>query len=223
MPRAEMVLPVTIVLAAVVLGISEFMTTFEFTPPGGEPLDVRTAADQHSYALLMLAVFAVGSTLLAVGTGLRAFAFAAAGFGVAALLLFLIIDLPDAGKLGTLGGDTEFTFSTAKAEPKSGFVLEAVGSVVLGLATLAFATLRSSQLQAPLELLGSRRKSQGDKTEPESTHPRKRERPAPKRGRSERSERSTTGPGRNPGPSTSSASSSSQRPGWLSRRRGTGR
>jgi hypothetical protein len=152
--RAEVLLPITILVAAIVLGVSEFLTTFELTPPGGEPLDEVTAADQHSYALLMLAAFAVATMMLAVATGLRAFAFACAGFGLAALLLFLIIDLPDAGKLGTLGGDSEFTFSTAKAEPQAGFFLEAIGSVVLGLAGLAFATLRSSQLQAPLALFG---------------------------------------------------------------------
>ena len=159
LPRAEMVLPVTILAGAVLLGISEFMITFELTPPGAEPLDQLTAADRHSYALLILAAFAVGTTMLAIGTGLRAFAIAAAGFGVAALLIFLIVDLPDAGKLGTLGGDSEFTFSTAEAKPQTGFLLEAVGSVVLGLATVAFATLRSDQLQAPLARFGRGRKS----------------------------------------------------------------
>ncbi len=152
--RAEIVLPVTILVAAIVLGISEFLVTFELTPPGAEPLDEVTAADQHSYALLMLALFAVAAMMVAVATGLRIFAIACAGFGLVALLLFLIFDLPDAGKLGTLGGDSEFTFSTARAEPQAGFVLEAIGSVALGLAGVAFATLRSNQLQAPLALFG---------------------------------------------------------------------
>jgi amino acid transporter len=172
MLRAEMLLPVTIVLAAIALGISEFLVTFELTPPGGEPLDEVTAADQHSYALLMLAFFAVAAMMLAVATGLRAFAFACAGFGIAALLIFLIVDLPDAGKLGTLGGDSEFTFSTAKAEPQAGFVLEAIGSVVLGLAGLAFATLRSHQLQAPLALFG--RGAETDGEEPARNEPTRR-------------------------------------------------
>jgi hypothetical protein len=166
LPRAELILPVTIVAGAVLLGISEFMVTFELTPPGGEPLDQLTAADRHSYALLILAAFAVGSMMLAIGTGLRAFAIAAAGFGVAALLIFLVVDLPDAGKLGTLGGDSDFTFSTAEADPRTGFLLEAVGSVVLGLATVAFATLRSDQLQAPLARFG-RKRDEGDKDAPE--------------------------------------------------------
>jgi hypothetical protein len=179
--RAEILLPITIVLAAIVLGASEFMTTFELTPPGGEPLDEVTAADQHSYALLMLAVFAVAAMMLAVATGLRAFAFACAGFGLAALLLFLIIDLPDAGKLGTLGGDSEFTFSTAKAEPQAGFFLEAIGSVVLGLSGLAFATLRSHQLQAPLALFGR---------EPDSESGESSRQPEPQRRRPEKPARS---------------------------------
>ena len=188
--RAEIVLPVTIVVAAVVLGASEFLTTFELTPPGGDPLDEVTAADQHSYALLMLALFAVASMMVAVATGLRPFAFACAGFGLAALLLFLIIDLPDAGKLGTLGGDSEFTFSTARAEPQAGFVLEAIGSVVLGLAGVAFATLRSHQLQAPLALFGREPETEKTKaTQEEERHrPSRRGEGPPDRGRSRRSD-----------------------------------
>ena len=68
----------------------------------------------------MLAIFAVASMLLAIATGIRAFAIGTAVLGVAALLIFLIADLPDAGKLGTVGDDSEFTFSTAEAVPQSG-------------------------------------------------------------------------------------------------------
>ena len=116
--RAELILPVTIVAAATILAISEFMVTFEFIPPGGEALGQSLASDRHSYALVLLAVFAVASMLMAIATGLRAFAIGTAVLGMAALLIFLIADLPDAGKLGTIGGDSEFTFSTAEAGPE---------------------------------------------------------------------------------------------------------
>lgn len=162
LPRAEILLPLTILGGAVLLGISEFMVTFELTPPGAEALDELTAADRHSYALLILAAFAVGSTMMAVGTGLRPFAFAAAGFGVAALLIFLIVDLPDAGKLGTVN---DITYATAELEPQSGFILEAIGSVVLGLATVAFATLSSEQLQAPLKRSRRKERPAGEERE----------------------------------------------------------
>ena len=87
--KAELILPLTIVLAAVALGASEFMTTFEFTPPGGDPISDQLAGDRHGYAMLLLAVFAVASLVIAVAGGQRAAAWATAGFGVAALALFL--------------------------------------------------------------------------------------------------------------------------------------
>ena len=154
--RAELILPVTIVAAAIMLGVSEFMITFEFTPPGGEPLREQLASDQHGYALLMLAAFTVISMLVAVISGARTAGIVTAVFGVAALLLFLVIDLPDAGKMGDLE-DPTFGLANVRTEPQSGFWLEAVGSVILGLASVAFATLRSDQLRAPTRVFTSRR------------------------------------------------------------------
>lgn len=156
LPRAELVLPLVIVLAAVMLGVSEFMATFQLTPPGGEPLRELAASDRHHYALLLLAIFIGASTMFAVATGLRVAAYATAALCVAALLLFLILDLPDAGQLGDLD-DPTFSLSTARVEPQTGFWLEAVASVVLALAGAAFATLSSEQLRAPLGWLTSDR------------------------------------------------------------------
>jgi hypothetical protein len=162
--RAEYILPLTIVAAAVMLGVSEFMTTFQFTPPGAEPLRSQLASDRHSYALLLLAIFTVATMLIALVTGLRAAAVATAVFGVAALLLFLVIDLPDAGKLGDLE-DPTFGLANVRAEPQTGFWLEAVGGVVLGLASVAFATLRPRQLLTPLA--GFRRREEADEPAPD--------------------------------------------------------
>ena len=163
--RAEYVLPVVIVLAALLLGISEFSTTFEFTPPGAEPLREQAASDRHSYALLLLAICTVGAMLGAILTGVRAAAVATAVFGVAALLLFLVLDLPDAGKLGDLEDPTR-GLASARAEPQTGFWVQAISGVVLGLTSVAFATLSSEQLQAPLRRLRGRRR-RSDSTNPE--------------------------------------------------------
>ena len=154
--RAEFVLPLTIVAAAAMVAVSEFMTTFEFTA-GGEPQAVSLASDRHSYALLILAVLTVAGMAYAIVTGLRAVAAATAVLGLATLLLFLVLDLPDAGKAGPLDDDPGIYFADARAEPDAGFWLEAVGAVVLGLATVAFATLRSSQLRAWPDLIAARR------------------------------------------------------------------
>lgn len=148
LPRSELILPIAIVGAAVLLGISEFMVTFQLTPPGAEPLRELSASDRHNYALLLLAIFAVGSMLFAIATGVRLAAIACAAFGGAALLLFLVLDLPDAGKLGDLD-DPVFGLASARTVPQAGFWLEAVGAVALGLGSIAFATLSSDQLRAP--------------------------------------------------------------------------
>lgn len=157
MLRAESLLPLAIIGGAILLGVSEFMVTFEFTPPGGEALREQFASDRHSYSLLLLAIFCVATMLLAIATGLRVAAIAAAVFGGSALLLFLVLDLPDAGKLGDLE-DPVFGLANARAEPQLGFWLEAVGAVVLGLGAGAFATLSSEQLQTPLGWFGGRRR-----------------------------------------------------------------
>ena len=162
--RAEYILPLTIVAAAVMLGVSEFMTTFQFTPPGAEPLRSQLASDRHSYALLLLALFTVTAMVIALLTGLRAAAVATAAFGVAALLLFLVIDLPDAGKLGDLE-DPTFGLANVRADPQTGFWLEAVGAVILGLASVAFATLRPHQLLTPLASLRKQEKDEQPKAE----------------------------------------------------------
>ena len=161
--QAEFVLPVTIAAAALALGISEFMTTFQFGPPGGDPLREVTAADRHGYAMLLLAAFALISMIIAVVGGLRMAAWATAAFGVAALVLFLVIDLPDVNELGDIE-DPNFGLASARADPQLGFWLEAVGAVVLGLASVAFATLGSEQLQAPRRWLESHRKHADSET-----------------------------------------------------------
>ena len=147
LPRAELLLPVVIVIAAVMLGISQYMTIFELTPPGGEPLREQEASDQHGWALLMLTMFSFLTAVVAVFRGVRAAAYACAAFSIAALLLFLLIDLPDAGKLGDLE-DRVFGLASVRTEPQLGFWMEAVSAVVLALAAGALATLTPEQLRA---------------------------------------------------------------------------
>jgi hypothetical protein len=155
--RAEYALPAAIVLAAVALGASEFMTTFELTPAGGDPISSQLAADRHGYSMLVLAVFAVGSLAFAIATGQRSWAWATAGFGVAALAIFLVVDLPDVNRIGDVEVADGFGFASAKADPRPGFWLEAAAAIVLGLASIAYATQSREARRAPLRLLRSRR------------------------------------------------------------------
>lgn len=139
-------LPLAIFVAAVVLFISELMTTFEFTPQGGEVQLEQAAADRHGNALMVIAVFAVIALLVAVFTGSKPAATAVAIAGAVALLVFLLADLPDANATGTL--DTDQSFIDAEAVPREGFYMELVGALALAVTGFALATMSSKQLVA---------------------------------------------------------------------------
>jgi hypothetical protein len=141
--RAEHLLPLACAAACALLAASEFMNTFNVDGPGPTPQAVQTAADQHHYALLVLAGFALVALLIAVVAASKPAATAVAICGVAALLIFLLIDLPDAGKVGTIAD-----FTQAKANPTTGFWLELTGALVLAICGGALATLSPEQLRA---------------------------------------------------------------------------
>jgi hypothetical protein len=143
--RLTRLLPLAILVAAIGLFASELMTTFEFTPPGAEPLLEQGAAERHGNALMVIAVFAVGALALAVFTASKPAAIAVAVAGAVALLLFLLIDLPDANAIGTLNEDR---FIDAEAVPREGFYMELFGALALAISGVALATLTPDQLAA---------------------------------------------------------------------------
>jgi hypothetical protein len=154
--RSERLLPFACVSGAFLLAASELMTTFEFTPAGGDPLAIQHAYDRHHYAILIVAAFAFIATVVAVLTGSKPAALAVAFAGAIGLLVFLIVDLPDANQVGALNEPTQGLFNT-KAVPQPGFWLELVGSLGLALSGAALATLTPGQLYSirPRWLLGS--------------------------------------------------------------------
>ncbi len=145
--RMERLLPFACVAAAAVLFASELMITFEFIPPGGEALAEQSAGDRHSYAQIVLAVAAVVAMLVAIAAGSKPAAMAVAACGVIALLIFLLLDLPDANNLGTLD-DPRQSFFEAEAVPQAGFWLGLLGALGLALCGSALATLTPEQLSA---------------------------------------------------------------------------
>jgi hypothetical protein len=143
--RAERLLPWVCVVAAGVLFASQLMTMFEFTPPGAEPLESRSVIDHHGPALLIIAAFAGIGTVIAVWAASKPAAIAVAAMGGLALLIFLLIDLPDAGQVGTLN-DARQSFIDAEAIPQAGFWLEMVGALGLAFTGAALATMSGDQL-----------------------------------------------------------------------------
>jgi hypothetical protein len=145
--RAEYLLPFACAAAALCVGVSELMTTFELDlGTSGETQQTIDAADRHSYALLVLAIFALVALVVAVVAGSRPAAIAVAVAGGLSLLFFLVVDLPDVGQQGTVDEPSRVFFSS-EAEPGDGFWLELVGSVALAVSGAALATLRPEQLK----------------------------------------------------------------------------
>ena len=143
--KLERLLPWVCVAAAAVLFASELMTMFEFTPPGAEPLSDQSAGDRHGNAMFVISGFAILLTITAVWAGSRPAALGVAVMGVIALLVFLIVDLPDAGQIGTLD-DARQSFIDAEAVPQGGFWLEMLGALSLALSGGALATMSAEQL-----------------------------------------------------------------------------
>jgi hypothetical protein len=145
--RAERLLPWACIAAAGVLFASQLMTMFEFTPPGAEPLESRSAIEDHGHPLFIVAVFAIVATLIAVWAASKPAAIAVAAMGIFALLFFLLTDLPDAGQVGALD-DARQSFIDAEAIPQAGFWLEMLGALALAFTGAALATMSADQLAA---------------------------------------------------------------------------
>jgi hypothetical protein len=152
LPRTETLLVLACAGAAAMLGASQFTDLFHLTPPGGEALQAISASDQHGYATLVLAIFALLLILVTLGARdeqLRLVAaMGVAVCGLIALLIFLIGDLPDVNKIGTLD-DPRQSFIDAEAKPVAGFWLELIGSLVLTVCGAALATMRPGTTRAP--------------------------------------------------------------------------
>jgi hypothetical protein len=143
MDRTRALLVLACAGGAALLAASQFTNLFELVPPGGEARAEVKASDQHGYATIILA--ALSLILLVISLAARGealaqgAAFAVAVCGAIALLVFLVIDLPDAGSVGALDDES---FIDAKAEPVAGFWMELTGALVLAACGAALATMR---------------------------------------------------------------------------------
>jgi hypothetical protein len=152
LPRTQTLLVLACAAAAAMLGASQFTDIFHLTPPGGEALQAISSKDQHGYATLVLAIFALLLLVLSIAARddqlKQVAAVAVAVCGLIALLIFLIGDLPDVNKIGTLD-DPRQSFIDAEAKPVAGFWLELIGSLVLTVCGAALATMRPGPAKGP--------------------------------------------------------------------------
>jgi hypothetical protein len=145
LPPVEVLLALACLVSALILAASELMVTFDVVNPAGDAIEELEAADRHGYVMFVIAFFALFALALALLEGSKPAAVAVAVAGGLALLLFLIIDLPDAGQVGTV--DEPVFFANAETEPQAGFWFELIGALCLAVSGAALATLTPEQLR----------------------------------------------------------------------------
>lgn len=120
-------------VACVLLAVAEFTDLNEIRIVTVTREGIGTGSN-HGYALLIIAL---AGAVMAFGAfrGSRPAAIALAVLGAAALLVVLIVDLPDINATGLYGRDYE----QAEAQAAIGFYLETAGAILLLLAGVATA------------------------------------------------------------------------------------
>ena len=143
----ERMLPLAIIAGALVLIGSEFTETFRLEAAGDDVLDTFPGHERHAWTVLILGLCAIAATVISIVTGSRAAAVAVAVFGAACLLIFLLIDVPDAGRTDNYSYPGRAALEVAEAAPAAGFWLLLIGSLVVAVCGAALATLSSAQLR----------------------------------------------------------------------------
>jgi hypothetical protein len=121
-------------LGALLLVVAEFTTLFTVHTAGvSVPIRSVSTGSHDSYGLIPVALLAVLLAWAAISTGNRWALVALVGVGIAALVIALVGDLPDAQASGTIGS-VQTGFKSASDKPSAGLYLETLGAIVLMIA-----------------------------------------------------------------------------------------
>jgi hypothetical protein len=121
-------------LGALLLVVAEFTTLFTIHTVGvSTAIKSVTTGSHNSYCMILVAALALLLAWAAASTGNRWALVALLALGIAALLIALVGDLPDAQARGTIG-TVQTGFKSASAKPSAGLYLETAGAIVLMIA-----------------------------------------------------------------------------------------
>ena len=140
---------VTLLIGALITVLSQFVPGFVIEDPLGIPIDTVTLLAKHGPWTILLAIVAVIGLAWAVLGGSRAAVAVPLAMGVAVILVFLVIDLPDLGSTGLFDAPGAGNLDGA-ARSEAGLWMELIGGVVILLASIGLATLDESALRSIL-------------------------------------------------------------------------
>lgn len=138
---------ITVLLGALIVIISQVVPAYALENELGEVLETVTLLSKHGVITAILGLVAALALVFAVAAGNRSATIVVIGMGVAVILVFLIVDVPDIGGTGMFNTEVAGNIdATGKAE--AGLWLELVGGVILVLGGLALRTLNEAQLRS---------------------------------------------------------------------------
>jgi hypothetical protein len=127
------------IVAAALLVAAEFSTVYEVTVGSLEVVQrSATGGENHGYALLVVAVFAVALTLHGLRLAGRAAGAGLITLGVVVLMVALTVDLPDTRGSGRLPEALAYEDARARAGAALGLELAGGGLLVAAGGLLAF-------------------------------------------------------------------------------------
>jgi hypothetical protein len=150
---------VVALLGSAALLVAEFTTLFTVHASNvSHALQSTSAGSHHSYAMAVIAVFAAVLAVAAWRGGSRPAMVGIGLLGLAALLIALLGDLPDATASGLIL--TSSHYIEAKSTPSAGFFIEIVGALLLLIASVA-GLLLTEPAPKPRRTAGRRTLDQG--------------------------------------------------------------
>jgi len=154
----------TVGLGIIVVFISQLAPGYALDDQFGARIETVTLLSKHGAFTLVFAGLALVALILVLVTGSRPIAIVIFGMGVAVILVFLFIDLPDLGETGMFtapgAGNIDATGSS-----EAGLWMELIGGIVLMLSGAALATFDSVELRAVLP--GRNRFGKGEAARPQ--------------------------------------------------------
>ena len=154
-PGVARLTAITALLGSLIVMLSQVVTGYSLENDLTEIVDTVTLLSKHGVITAIFALVAALAVVYAVAAGERLAAIVVIGMGIAVILVFLLIDLPDVGETGMFNAEIAGNIDvTGKAS--AGLWLELTGGVILVLAGYALSTLTPEQLKGigPTRLTG---------------------------------------------------------------------
>lgn len=140
---------VTLVIGVVIVLLSQVVSGFVIEDQFGIPIDTATLLAKHGPWTIFLALIALVGLGWALVSGNRTAIVLPLAMGVAVILIFLLIDLPDLGSTGLFDAPGAGNLDgTARSD--AGLWMELIGGVVILLASIGLMTLDESTLRSIL-------------------------------------------------------------------------